>query len=63
MPMQLDTATGEWHCDVCKLAGKPQMPPPIEDRKDPSRPKGWWLRLAIVILVISTLALLRVFIF
>ncbi len=63
MPMKLDQPTGEWQCEVCHGKGTPQRPIQIEPRPDPSRPKGQWLRIIIIVVVLFVLAFLRVFVF
>ena len=61
MPMTLDTATGRWHCSVCKEDSWPLMPPQIVERPNLARPQGWLVRVAIVVAIVTALAFVRVF--
>jgi hypothetical protein len=63
MPMTLRTDAKKWFCGTCKEFTQPSEPPRLEQPKsDPSKPKGLWIRLAILVAFLLALALLRIYV-
>ena len=63
MPMTLRLDAQKWYCETCKEFTKPQEPPRIvPPPSDPAKPKGRWIKFAIVAAIVFILTFIRVFI-
>lgn len=60
MPMTLRTDSDKWFCGTCMEFTEPREPPRLaQPATDPSKPKGRWIKFAIVAAIIFILMLLR----